>query len=152
MRIGGLSQELLGPGYRHLLFLEVLSVKNNQRTVPPYFDTWIPSVKLIGHMGEWVGSSMMSNSWQCMSVLPEQKWDHRDVDIWMRVMNARGGVYSVFLGQLSFLKSTSSTGSGTTMANRKGLFWAFNDALHCSGVTPCDAMFQEAKFRSKVVG
>lgn len=72
---------------------------------------------------------------QRMSVRPELSWGHRDIGIWLRVMNSKAGVYSSMAGPSPFQSGSAPASSGAATGGKKGICWVFNDSQCKWGAT-----------------
>ncbi|KAE8577583.1 hypothetical protein XENTR_v10022958 [Xenopus tropicalis] len=99
---------------------------------------------------------------QRMAVRQDVRWDHRDIGLWMRLMNNKG--YQGYggpgtTGQQPFPNSSSGQTSSPAGAHKKGACWAFNDSQckwgascrfkHecslCAGAHPLSRCFKKGK-------
>ncbi|OCT72019.1 hypothetical protein XELAEV_18035002mg, partial [Xenopus laevis] len=76
---------------------------------------------------------------QRMSIRKDLNWDHRDIGLWMRLMNNKGyqgyGMQGMS-GQQPFQGSSSGQPSSPAGAHKKGTCWLFNDS-HCKWGASC---------------
>eukprot|EP00079_Xenopus_tropicalis_P026880 XP_012820916.1 PREDICTED: collagen alpha-1(I) chain-like [Xenopus tropicalis] len=76
---------------------------------------------------------------QRMAVRQDVCWDHRDIGLWMRLMNNKG--YQGYggpgaVGQQPFPGSSSGQASSPAGAHKKGVCWLYNDS-HCKWGLSC---------------
>uniref|UniRef100_A0A1B8XWI4 C3H1-type domain-containing protein n=1 Tax=Xenopus tropicalis TaxID=8364 RepID=A0A1B8XWI4_XENTR len=112
---------------------------------------------------------------QRMSVRPSLKWDHKDIGLWLRLMNSSGakagqsGASSIYSSanatvQAPFHGGTAGQGqSGATVGPKKGFCFAFNEGQckwgagckfrhecsGCGGAHPFTRCFKKGKFSGK---